>query len=82
MTTADPFAGIPNASDDEYAGTELETPRQRQRRYAGLVAGTPSVTGCPSCGSEVRAELGLVPGFTGMPVSCSDEWHDEEDSQP
>jgi len=28
----DPFACIPNASDDEYAGTELETPRQRNRR--------------------------------------------------
>ena len=30
--TGDPFACIPNASDDEYAGTELETPQQRERR--------------------------------------------------
>ena len=29
---ADPFACIPNASDDEYAGTELETPQQRAAR--------------------------------------------------
>jgi hypothetical protein len=32
MNTADPFAGIPNASDDEYADTILETPQQRERR--------------------------------------------------
>ena len=30
--TPDPFAGIPNAGDDEYAGTELETVQQRKRR--------------------------------------------------
>ena len=78
MTTSDPFAGIPNASDDEYAGTILETPQQRDRRFAGRVAGTPPADGCPSCGSEVRAECGYVPGFTGMPVTCPDEWHDEE----
>lgn len=34
---------------------------------------------CPACGSEIRAERGYVPGFTGMPVTCGDEWHDEED---
>lgn len=33
---------------------------------------------CSSCGSEIRAEPGLVPGRTGMPVTCGDEWHDEE----
>ena len=32
MTTTDPFACIPNSSDDEYAGTILETPQQRERR--------------------------------------------------
>ena len=32
--TADPFDRIPNAGDDEYAGTELETPQQRERRTA------------------------------------------------
>ena len=37
--TTDPFAGIPNASDDEYTGTELETPEQRARqRTAELLA--------------------------------------------
>ena len=33
---------------------------------------------CVACGSEVRGERGYVPGFTGMPVTCGDEWHDEE----
>jgi len=32
MTTTDPFACIPNSSDDEYAGTILETPQQRRGR--------------------------------------------------
>ena len=31
---ADPFANIPNASDEEYAGTELETTAERTRREA------------------------------------------------
>ena len=30
----DPFATIPNASDEEYAGTVLETRRERQYRAA------------------------------------------------
>jgi hypothetical protein len=34
---------------------------------------------CPSCGSEIRAERGYVPGATGTPVTCGDDWHDEED---
>ena len=34
---------------------------------------------CPSCASEARAERGYVPGFTGMPVTCGDEWHDEDE---
>ena len=34
MTAADPFARIPNASDEEYAGTVLETRRERQYRAA------------------------------------------------
>lgn len=34
---------------------------------------------CPACGSEIRAERGYVPGSTGMPVTCGDDWHDEED---
>ena len=33
-TTTDPFATIPNASDEEYAGTILETTRERQYRTA------------------------------------------------
>jgi hypothetical protein len=33
---------------------------------------------CPACGSEVRSEFGYVPGRTGMPVSCCDEWHEED----
>ena len=37
------------------------------------------LSSCPSCGSGIRTEPGYVPGFTGMPVTCSDEWHDEED---
>lgn len=32
---------------------------------------------CPSCTSDVRAERWYVPGSTGMPVSCADEWHDD-----
>jgi hypothetical protein len=32
---------------------------------------------CPACGSEVHAERGYVPGRTGMPVTCNDEWHEE-----
>ena len=36
---------------------------------------------CPSCGSEDRAELAYVPGRNG-PVSCSDDWHDEDAVSP
>ena len=46
------------------------------------VAGTPPIGGCPACGSEVRDERGLVPGFTGMPVTCGDDWHDEDEPNP
>lgn len=31
---ADPFDRIPNADDGEYAGTELQTQQQRERRTA------------------------------------------------
>jgi hypothetical protein len=41
VATADPFAGIPNASDDEYAGTELETGQQQRRTYPGWSSGVP-----------------------------------------
>jgi hypothetical protein len=37
---------------------------------------------CPSCGSGSRAELAYVPGRTGQPVSCSDDWHDEDAREP
>lgn len=43
------------------------------------VAGRPDPKGCPWCGSRDRDERGLVPGFTGMPVSCGNEWHDGEE---
>ena len=33
-TTTDPFTRYPNASDEEYAGTILETVRERQYRTA------------------------------------------------
>ena len=32
---------------------------------------------CPSCGSG-PLERGYVPGRTGEPVNCSDDWHDPE----
>lgn len=32
MNDSDPFAGIPNADDDEYAGTVLATERETVRR--------------------------------------------------
>jgi len=34
---------------------------------------------CPACASEARSERGYVPGRTGMPVTCGNDWHDEED---
>jgi hypothetical protein len=36
---------------------------------------------CPDCASEIRAEKGYVPGRTGQPVSCSNDWHYEEDEE-
>jgi len=38
---ADPFACISNSSDDEYAGTILETPQQRDRRRAAELLAAP-----------------------------------------
>ena len=32
---------------------------------------------CPSCGCR-PLERGYVPGRTGEPVNCSDDWHDPE----
>jgi len=32
---------------------------------------------CPSCGSALRAERAYVPGSTGMPVTCGNDWHEE-----
>ena len=34
MPAADPFANIPDADDDEYVGTGLETTAERERRTA------------------------------------------------
>jgi hypothetical protein len=34
---------------------------------------------CPSCASAVPADRGYVPGSTGLPVTCPDEWHEDED---
>lgn len=57
--------------DAIYTPSELA---QRERLAKSLIARY-----CVSCGSEIRAERGYVPGFTGMPVDCHDEWHDDED---
>ena len=72
---------------EDHAGELGYGPRQEE--YGFDPDGTPgtgrtepmdtTIDACPACGSEVHAEIGLVPGFTGMPVSCPDEWHDEED---
>lgn len=75
-------------------GTEESCEAHLAETVAGMVAGDVNVhaivtirweppegmpRSCPSCGSEVRAERGYVPGFTGMPVTCNDDWHEGED---
>ena len=37
---------------------------------------------CPACGSDDRMEAGYVPGFTGMPVTCTDDWHPGDAHEP
>jgi hypothetical protein len=36
---------------------------------------------CLSCGGN-RGERGYIPGGTGMPVTCSSDWHDEDAPGP
>jgi len=37
---------------------------------------------CPACGSESPGELGYAPGFSGMPATCRDDWHDADARVP
>lgn len=34
---------------------------------------------CPECGSGIRGERLFVPGFTGEPVDCGGDWHEEDE---
>lgn len=37
---------------------------------------------CPACGSPDPAERAYVPGATGMPVDCGNDWHDDDARGP
>ena len=55
----------------------ISADRDRLREPLNAASPTP----CPWCGSEVRAEHGYVPGATGMPVPCGNDWHDDDAAQ-
>jgi len=54
---------------------ENDQPASRRKEAAEAVK---RASECPACASAVRAERGYVPGQTGQPVSCGNEWHYEE----
>jgi hypothetical protein len=76
---------IPNAGDDEYAGTELETPQQRERRAAGCCGHTGygcscgpacrcGCPGCPSCRTDPAREIGRQRAAELSAASGDENW--------
>jgi hypothetical protein len=63
-----PLASLPAAPGQPFAGV-LHAPMP-------LVPYPPTPAACPACGSGDPAEPWYVPGGTGQPVTCCNDWHD------